>query len=237
MKPGNSETEQRRRTPGTDNDLPLVDRALAGDTEAFELLVRRHERRVYRTVLALTGKPEDAEEALQDTFLNSYQHLRDFRRDSRFTTWLTRIAINAALHKIRGRRENASLDDPDLSESAYMPQHFESWQQNPEQVYAAAELRQLIEDAIQALPPAYRVAFVLRDVSEMDTVEAAEALGLTIAALKSRLLRARLMVRERLAVRLEGCPGLKSKLVRAGWMIRGMMTGRLSRVPGQKEVT
>ncbi len=236
MKPGNSEIEQRRRTPGADDDLPLVDRALAGDTEAFELLVRRHERRVYRTVLALTGKPEDAEEALQDTFLNAYQHLRDFRRDSRFTTWLTRIAINAALHKIRGRRENASLDDPDLSESAYMPQHFERWQENPEQVYAAAELRQLIEDAIQALPPAYRVVFVLRDVSEMDTVEAAEALGLTIAALKSRLLRARLMVRERLAVRLEGRPGLKSKLVRTGWMIRGMMTGRLSRVPGQKEV-
>src|SRR5215471_6736930 len=198
--PRNSETDRRQGMPEVDEDLPLVDRAQAGDTGAFELLVRRHERRIYRTVLALlTGKPEDAEEALQDTFLSAYQHLRDFRRDSRFTTWLTRIAINAALQKIRNRRENASLDDPNLPESAYMPQHFESWQENPERLYAIAELRQMIEDAIQALPPAYRVVFVLRDVTEMDTVEAAEALDLTIAALKSRLLRARLMVRERLA--------------------------------------
>ena len=236
MKPRNSETPLNRRVGAADEDLPLVDRALAGDTQAFEELVHRHQGRVYRTALSLTHNPEDAEEALQDTFLNAYKHLREFRRDSRFTTWLTRIAINAALQKLRHRRENVSLDDPDLPESMHMPKHFESWQQNPEQLYAAEEMRRMVHEAIAGIPPVYRVVLVLRDIAEMDTVETAEVLGLTIAALKSRLLRARLMVREHLAVRFEERPGWKSKLVRAGWMVRGMMTGRLAKLPGQKEV-
>lgn len=236
MKPGNSETSLNRRVRAADEDLPLVDRALAGDTQAFDELVHRHQSRVYRTTLSVTCNPEDAEEALQDTFLNAYRHLREFRRDSRFTTWLTRIAINAALQKLRHRQENVSLDDPDLPESMHMPKHFESWQQNPEQLYATEELRRIVQEAIAAVPPAYRVVLVLRDLAEVDTVEAAEVLGLTIAAVKSRLLRARLMVRERLAARFEKRPGWKSKFVRAGWMVRGMMTGRLAKLPGQKEV-
>ncbi len=214
---------------GDDEDLPLVERALTGDTGAFEDLVRRHECRVYRTALALTGNAEDAEEALQDTFLNVYQHLREFRRHSRFSTWLTRIAINAALHKLRRRRESVSLDDPELDEREFLPRRLETWRNDPEQMCAAAELRQMVEEAILGLPPAYRVVFVLRDVAEMETVEVAEALGLKIAALKSRLLRARLMVREALAERFAGRPGLKSHLLRAGWMIRGMLAPRLGR--------
>ncbi len=130
------------RIPG-DEDLPLVDRALAGDTEAFEDLVHRHECRVYRTAVALTGNAEDAEEALQDTFLSVYQHLSEFRRDSRFTTWLTRIAINAALYKIRRRRENVSLDDPEESAEAFAPERFESWRDNPERLYASEEMRRV----------------------------------------------------------------------------------------------
>ncbi len=212
----------QRSVPG-DEDLPLVNRVLAGDTEAFEDLVRRHECRVYRTAVALTGNAEDAEEALQDTFLRVYQHLSEFRRDSRFTTWLTRIAINAALYKIRRRHENVSLDDPEASAEAFAPRQFESWRENPERLYASEEMRRIVEEAILSIPPAYRVVFVLRDVAEMDTVEAAEVLGLTIAALKSRLLRARLMVREALAVRFAKRPGWKSHLVNAGWMLRGMV--------------
>ena len=225
----------RRRIPG-DDDIPLVDRSLDGDTEAFEALVRRHQCRVYRTALALTGNPEDAEEALQDTFLSVYQHLGEFRRDSRFTTWLTRIAINAALHKVRRRRESVSLDDPEVAEGEFLPKRFESWRDNPERLYAAEETRQIVEEAVLSLPPAYRVVFVLRDVAEMDTVEAAEVLGLTITALKSRLLRSRLMVREALAARFAQAPGLRSRFVRAGWTIRGMVAGRLVRPPGQKGV-
>ncbi len=223
----------RQRTP-SDEDLPLVDRALAGDTQAFEDLVRRHECRVFRTAVALTGNNEDAEEALQDTFLNVYQHLGEFRRDSRFTTWLTRIVINAALQKIRRRKGNVSLDDPEVAEAEFMPRRVESWRENPERLYAAEETRRLVEEAILSLPPAYRVVFVLRDVAEMDTVEAAEVLGLTVAALKSRLLRARLMVREALAARFAERPGLKSRLVQAGMMVKQAVAAGLSRFPGQK---
>jgi RNA polymerase sigma-70 factor, ECF subfamily len=224
---------QRNRVPG-DEDLPLLNRALEGDTEAFEQLVRRHECRVFRTTVALTGNAEDAEEALQDTFLNVYQHLCEFRRDSRFTTWLTRIAINAALQKIRRRHETVSLDDPDVPQTEFFPQRYENWRDNPERLYAAEEMRRIVEEAVLSLPPAYRVVFVLQEIAEMDTVEAAEVLGLTIAALKSRLLRARLMVREALAARFAERPGMKSRLRRAGWMLRGMMTGQLARVPGEK---
>lgn len=223
----------RRRVAG-DDDVPLIDRALAGDTDAFEDLVRRHECRVYRTALAMTGNPADAEEALQDTFLNVFQHLGEFRRDSRFTTWLTRIAINAALQKMRRRRESISLDDPETSESKYMPRHTESWRESPEQLYAAEETRRIVQEAVLSLPPAYRVVFVLRDIGEMDTVEAAEVLGLTIAALKSRLLRARLMVREALAARFAERPGLKSQLMRAGAKIRDAVAAGMARFPGQK---
>ncbi len=234
MSPNQSEVKPWRRRAAGDEDLVLVDRALAGDTQAFEDLVRRHECRVFRTAVALTGNQEDAEEALQDTFLSVYQHLREFRRDSRFTTWLTRIAINAALQKIRRRRESVSLDDPELAETEFMPRRVENWRDNPERVYAAEETRQLVEEAVLSLPPAYRVVFVMRDVAEMDTVEAAEVLGLTIAALKSRLLRARLMVREALAARFAERPGLKSRLMQAGMMVKQAVAAGLSRFPGQK---
>src|SRR5574337_201107 len=220
----------RRRVPG-DEDIPLVDRALAGDTQAFEDLVRRHECRVFRTALALIGNVEDAEEALQDTFLSVYQHMGEFRRDSRFTTWLTRIAMNAALQKLRRRRDTVSLDDPAATEVEFMPRRFEIWHENPEQLYAAREIRRIVEEAIAVLPPAYRVVFVLRDVSEMDTVEAAEVLGLTISALKSRLLRARLMMRETLAERFAERPGLKSRLMRAGMMVREVVAAKLAQFP------
>lgn len=228
------EAKPLRQRTASDEDLPLVDRALAGDTQAFEDLVRRHECRVFRTAVALTGNNEDAEEALQDTFLNVYQHLGEFRRDSRFTTWLTRIAINAALQKIRRRKGNISLDDPEVAEAEFMPRRVESWRENPERLYAVEETRRLVEEAILSLPPAYRVVFVLRDVAEMDTVEAAEVLGLTVAALKSRLLRARLMVREALAARFAERPGLKSRLVQAGMMVKQAVAAGLSRFPGQK---
>jgi RNA polymerase sigma-70 factor (ECF subfamily) len=217
-----------------DPDLELIDLALAGDVPAFEALVRRHEARVYRTALGILRKTEDAEEALQDTFLSVYQHLREFRRDSRFTTWLTRIAINAALNKLRGQKEHVSLDAADESEAEFMPQRFETWQENPERLYAKEEIRRIVQEAIQDLPADYRVVLVLRDISEMDTVQTAETLGLTIAATKSRLLRARLMIREKLAVRFEKHSGWKSKWIRAGWMIRGMVAGGDVPLPRRK---
>lgn len=221
----------RRRVAG-DDDLRLVERTVAGDTQAFEELVQQHQCRVFRTAVALTGNREDAEEALQDTFLSVYQHLREFRRDSRFTTWLTRIAINAALQKLRHRRESVSLDDAEVAGAEFMPRRMENWREDPEKLYTAEETRRLVEEAIRGLPPIYRVVFVLRDVAELDTVEAAEVLGLTIAALKSRLLRARLMMREALAARFEQRPGLKTRLQRAGMMVRAAVAGGFGRRPG-----
>jgi RNA polymerase sigma-70 factor (ECF subfamily) len=215
-------------------DLLLIDRALEGDAQAFEALVRRHEARVYRTTLGILREPADAEDALQDTFLSAYQHLREFRRDSRLTTWLTRIAINAALNKLRGQRAEISLDATDGSDEEFTPQLCDPWQENPEQLYARGEIQQIVQEAIQELPLAYRVVLVLRDISELDSVQTAEALGLTVAATKSRLLRARLMVREKLAARFGKRTGWKSKWIRAGWMIRGMVAGGSVPLPRRK---
>jgi RNA polymerase sigma-70 factor (ECF subfamily) len=217
-----------------DPDLELIDRTLEGDGQAFEELVRRHEGRVYRTALGILGKPEEAEEALQDTFLNAYQHLKEFRRDSRFTTWLTRIAINAALNKLRGQRETVSLDETNTNGAEFMPQRFEPWPENPEHLYAKEEVRRIVHQAIAELPPDYRVVLVLRDISELDTVQTAEALGLTVAATKTRLLRARLMIRESLASRFEKKTGWRGRWIRMGWMIRGMVAGGSVPLPCRK---
>ena len=217
-----------------DPDLTLIDLALGGDAPAFEALVRRHESRVYRTALGILRKPEDAEEALQDTFLSAYQHLCEFRRDSRFTTWLTRIAINAALNKLRGQKETLSLDATNGSDQEFMPRLCDPWQEDPEHLHAKEEIQRIVQEAIQELPPDYRVVLVLRDISELDTMQTAEALGLTIAATKSRLLRARLMVRENLAARFGKETGWKSRWIRAGWMIRGMVAGGSVPLPRRK---
>ncbi len=193
----------------SDEDLPIVDRVLAGEKQAFEELVRRHERRVYRTTFAVTRNPEDAEDAMQDTFLKAYQHLAEFQRASRFSTWLTRIAVNEGLQRLRRRRNPESLDELILSEEETMPRQVEDWHDNPEQAYAKEEIRNLVEQAVAALPAAYRIVFLLRDVEGLSTEEAAEVLDLTISAVKSRLLRARLMLREALATHFARPSGQK----------------------------
>jgi RNA polymerase sigma-70 factor (ECF subfamily) len=212
----------------SDDDLPIVDRVLAGDTEAFTELVRRNERRVYRTTLAITRNPEDAEDAMQETFLKAYQHLAEFQRTSRFTTWLTRIAINEGLQRVRRRRPTESLDELVSAEEEMMPRQVRDWQDNPEELYAKQEIREFVEEAIHSLPPLYRVAFILRDVEEVSTEEAAEVLGVSIPALKSRVLRARLMVRELLAKRFQQAPTLKSRIADVG-MLLNQVLGRWSR--------
>jgi RNA polymerase sigma-70 factor, ECF subfamily len=201
-----------QRVPGED-DLILVGHVLAGDRTAFESLVRRHERRVYRVAIAVLGNAEDAEEAMQDTFVKAYRHLGQFRRESKFTTWLTRIAINEAIQKRQGRRDFISLDESRVASELSMPWRTESWLSDPEKVYGKQELRQIVEAEIQRLPPIYREAFVLRDVEGMTAEEAAEAIGITVEALKSRLLRARLMVREALAASLQEPPTLGKRIL------------------------
>lgn len=218
--------------PGED-DLLLVERVLAGDRRAFEPLVRRHERRVFRVTLAILGNIEDAEDAMQETFVKAFRHLEQFRKDARFTTWLTRIAVNAALEKRKSRKNFVPLSETEIVQGQFVAKHYEPWKSNPEQIYGKQELHRIVEEAIQELPAIYREAFVLRDIEELSADEAAEALGLTIPALKSRLLRGRLMLREKLAAMLEVRPTLQKKVLHSAMDVGTAMAMRLMRAVGR----
>lgn len=178
----------------------LVERARHGDVEAFNALVAKYERRVYRMARQITQNNEDAEDVLQDTFLKAYEHLNSFQGQSKFYTWLTRIAVNESLMKLRKRKSDrtVSMDDNIETEDESIVREIAVWDGTPEQKYGQEELRAILDDAIQGLKPIFRTVFVLRDVEEMSTEETAEMLGLSIAAVKSRLLRARLQLREKL---------------------------------------
>src|SRR6266581_5666417 len=208
---------------GGEDDLALIELVLAGDHRAFEPLVRKHERRVFRVVLAVLGSVEDAEDAMQDTFVKAFRHLDQFRRDSRFTTWLTRIAVNEALQKRQARKNSVSLQESPEVESKSLPRRFEPWTYNPEKLYGKQEIRRIVEGAIQALPPIYRETLVLRDIEEMSAEEAAGVLGIKVPALKSRLLRARLLLRESLGHHFEERRQLSTRIVDSAKRLRNMM--------------
>jgi len=178
----------------------LVEKARQGDVEAFSSLIAKYERRVYRMARQITQNDEDAEDVLQDTFLKAYEHLKSFQGQSKFYTWLTRIAVNESLMKLRKRKSDrtVSMDDNIETEEESIVREIAVWDGTPEQKYGQEELRAILDDAIQSLKPIFRTVFVLRDVEEMSTEETAEMLGLSIAAVKSRLLRARLQLREKL---------------------------------------
>jgi RNA polymerase sigma-70 factor (ECF subfamily) len=176
-----------------DPDFEIVARVRNGETEAFEELVRKHGRRVYRSLLAIVGNAEEAEDALQDAFLKAFQHLSHFEGRSRFSTWLVRIAINAGLQRMRGRKEFDRIDEEN---EEFRPRNIQAWSDSPEEFYSREELRRLVEREVMKLPAKYRVALMLRDLEELSTEEAAGTLGLSIPGLKARVLRGRLMLRE-----------------------------------------
>jgi RNA polymerase sigma-70 factor (ECF subfamily) len=215
------------------DDLILVDRVLAGDRRAFEPLVRRNERRVFRVTLSVLGNIEDAEEAMQDTFVKAFRYLDQFRKEARFSTWLTRIAVNEAIQKRNARKNFVPLAEVETSEEHFTPKRRESWRSNPEQLYSKQEIHRFVEEAIQSLPEIYRETFVLRDVEELSAEEAAEVLAISVPALKSRLLRARLMMRETLAARLEEPPTLKTKIVHKAVDVGTAVAMRLMRAAGR----
>ncbi len=177
-----------------DADAAVVARVQAGDADAFEELVRRHGRKVYRSLIGILGSAEEAEDAMQDAFLKAFQHIAEFEGRSTFATWLVRIAINTGVQRLRRRKDFESLDDDD----AFRPRRIQAWQDDPEQSYSKEEIRALIEREIAKLPTKYRVVVMLRDLGELSTEQAANALGLGVPALKARLLRGRLMLRESL---------------------------------------
>ena len=178
----------------------LVDAARNGDVGAFEQLVRRYDRNVFRIAQHITQNREDAEDVVQDAFLKAFQNLGQFQGQTKFYTWLVRIAVNEALMRLRRRRPErmVSLDEDVKTEEDSMPREVADWSPNPEQLYSQAELKDILSNTIQGLPPGFRAVFVLRDVEALSTEETAEALNLSIPAVKSRLLRARLQLRERL---------------------------------------
>ena len=182
------------------DELALVRAAKAGDISAFEQLVHRYDRNVFRIAQHITQNREDAEDVVQDAFLKSYENLKNFQEQSKFYTWLVRIAVNEALMRLRRRRPErmVSLDEDVKTEEDSMPREVADWTPNPEQQYSQEELRDILQRTIQGLPSSFRTVFVLRDVEGLSTEETAEALGLSIPAVKSRLLRARLQLRERL---------------------------------------
>jgi RNA polymerase sigma-70 factor, ECF subfamily len=178
----------------------LVDRARAGDASAFTELVDKYERKIFRLAKHITQNDEDAEDVLQESFMKAYSNLDSFQGQSKFYTWLVRIAVNEALMKLRKRKSDrtVSLDEPHETEEDTVTREIAVWEDDPEQKYSREELRGILERAVESLKPAFRTVFVLRDIEEMSTEETAEALGISIPAVKSRLLRARLQLRERL---------------------------------------
>jgi len=176
-----------------DPDFEIVTRVRNGETDVFEELVRKHGRRVYRSLLAIIGNPEEAEDALQDAFLKAFQYLPNFEGRSRFSTWLVRIAINTGLQRMRSRKDFDSLDE---ESEEFRPRNIQAWTDTPEEFYSREEIRRLVEREVMKLPAKYRVALILRDLEELSTEEAAAALGLSVPGLKARVLRGRLMLRE-----------------------------------------
>jgi RNA polymerase sigma-70 factor, ECF subfamily len=191
-------------TPSQGNDHQLVRRAKQGDFEAFEALVALNERRIFSLAMRIVAQRQDAEEVVQQTFLSVIEHLADFREESQFSTWLMRIATNHALVLLRKRSRRRTVplvedggDDDDYSKVP-RPRFIARWRDTPEHIASRRETRQLLDDALDELDEKYRLVFLLRDVDGMSTAETADALGITEANVKVRLLRARLMLRERL---------------------------------------
>ena len=182
-------------------DVALVERVRGGDISAYDELVRKYERQVFRIAQHITQNREDAEDVMQDAFLKAYEKLDQFQGNSKFYTWLVRIAVNESLMRLSKRRSGrmVSLDEDVETEEGSVPRDLADWDPDPEQNYSQTELAEILRKTIQGLPPGFRVVFTLRDVDGLSTEETAESLGLSVPAVKSRLLRARLQLRERLS--------------------------------------
>jgi len=191
---------QSSAQPAFTDESALVSGAKLGDGAAFTQLVNRYERKIFRLAKHITQNEEDAEDVLQDTFLKAYEHVGEFQEQSKFYTWLVRIAVNEALMKLRKRKTGKlfSLDEAVDTGEEMVAREIAVWEDNPEQRYGQEELRAILQQAIDSLSPLFRTVFVLRDIDELSTEETASALGISVPAVKSRLLRARLQLRDKL---------------------------------------
>jgi RNA polymerase sigma-70 factor, ECF subfamily len=187
---------------GGSREQDLISSVQRGQYELFYELVRPYERRVYAAALAILRNEHDAEDAAQEAMLKAFANIRRFRAEARFSTWLIQITVNEAL--MRRRRERTvvmeGIDDRrDGEEGEYAPRDFADWREIPSEVLERKEGRQRLAEALATLDQKYRQVFVLRDMEHLNIQETAEALGITVASVKTRLLRARLMLRDLLA--------------------------------------
>jgi RNA polymerase sigma-70 factor, ECF subfamily len=182
------------------DEAQLIRDAKAGKYEAFEALVHRYERKIYNVAYRLSGNRGDAEDVLQETFLKAFENLKKFRGESSFYTWVMRIAVNATLIRFRksSHPSTITIDELDESPEGFHPRAVVKWEENPEQKYSRLESERILRRAILRLPPIYRTVFWLRDVEEFSNADVARMLKLSVFAVKSRLMRARMELREQL---------------------------------------
>ena len=191
--------------PTDEREQGLIARIRTGESSLFSALVKPYERRVYATALALLHNEADAQDVAQDAILKAFTHLNQFRGESRFSTWLIQITVNEAL--MRRRRERTVVmegmddrrDGRSNEEIEYAPREFADWREIPSEALERKEVRQQLAEALGSLDRKYREVFMLRDMEHLNIQETAEALGITVASVKTRLLRARLMLRDLLA--------------------------------------
>jgi RNA polymerase sigma-70 factor (ECF subfamily) len=196
-----AESAQFAATTMTSDDLDLVHASKNGDVAAFEQLVKRYDRKLFRIAQHVTHNREDSEDAVQEAFLKAFQHLGEFREDSKFSTWLIRITLNQSLMKLRKQRRairEVSLNEDCQVDGDMIPLEVTDWSPDPEQLYRASELRDILIKALRELRPILRAVFVLRDIEGLSTAQTAEVLNLSHTAVKARLGRGRLQLRERL---------------------------------------
>jgi RNA polymerase sigma-70 factor, ECF subfamily len=200
------ETNPVKNDPAEDRatrEQDLISRVQRGQHELFYELVRPYERRVYAAALAILHNEADAEDAAQEAMLKAFANIRQFRQEARFSTWLIQVTVNEAL--MRRRRQRTVMMEPmddrrdNNDEQDYAPRDFADWREIPSEALERKEVRQKLAEALATLDRKYREVFVLRDVEHLNIQETADTLGISIAAVKTRLLRARLMLRDLLA--------------------------------------
>jgi len=184
----------------TSDDMELVHASKNGDVAAFGELVKRYDRKLLRIAQSVTHNREDSQDAVQEAFLKAYQNLAEFREASQFSTWLIRITLNQSLMKLRKRNitKEVSLDEDFQAEGDVLPREIADWVPNPEQLYWGSELRDILTKTLEELLPISRAVFVLRDIEGFSIEQTAVALNLSQSAVKSRLWRARLQLRNSL---------------------------------------
>jgi RNA polymerase sigma-70 factor (ECF subfamily) len=192
---------ERTADAGDDDEQSLIARICKGEPSLFATLVKPYERRVYATALALLRNDADAQDVAQEAILKAFANLRQFRGESKFSTWLIQITVNEA--RMRQRKQRADLFEPiaelQEEEGAYTPRDFADWREIPSEALERSEIRGLLAKALASLAQKYREVFILRDVEQISIEETAEVLNISIASVKTRLLRARLMLRDILA--------------------------------------